>query len=100
MNCLRSHRFSLILGVSLLLAGVVSAQTLFNKPVKVFGDPNFIGTAANPLAYDTFGPNVVEGRELSQPFGIALDNSVSSADHLHRGYGQQPRPRLPVQYRN
>ncbi len=50
LNCLRSHRSGLILGVSLLLAGVVSAQTLFNKPVKVFGDPNFIGTAANPLA--------------------------------------------------
>ena len=77
LNCLRSHRFGSILGVSLLLAGVVSAQTLFNKPVKVFGDPNFIGTAANPLAFDSFGPNVVEGRELSQPFGIAVDNSSS-----------------------
>jgi uncharacterized protein (TIGR03437 family) len=74
---LRSHRFGIILGLSLLLAGVVSAQSLFNKPVKVFGDPNFIGTAANPLAFDSPGPNVVEGRELSQPYGITLDNSVS-----------------------
>ena len=77
LNCLRSHRSELILGVSLLLAGVVSAQSLFNKPVKVFGDPNFIGTAANPLAFDSFGPNVVEGRELTQPYGIAVDNSSS-----------------------
>ena len=77
LNCLRSHRSVPILGVSLLLAGIVSAQSLFNKPVKVFGDPNFIGTAANPLAYDSVGPNVVEGRELSQPFGIAVDNSTS-----------------------
>ena len=77
LNCLRSHRSALILGVSFLLAGVVSAQSLFNKPVKVFGDPNFIGTAANPLAYDSVGPNVVEGRELSLPYGIAVDNSSS-----------------------
>jgi uncharacterized protein (TIGR03437 family) len=74
---LRSHRFALILGVSLLLTGVLSAQSLFNKPVKVFGDPNFIGTAANPLVFDSFGPNVIEGRELSQPYGIAVDNSSS-----------------------
>ncbi len=74
---MRLHRSGLILSVSLLLAGVVSAQTLFNKPVKVFGDPNFIGTAANPLTFDSLGPNVVEGRELSQPFGIAVDNSAS-----------------------
>jgi uncharacterized protein (TIGR03437 family) len=74
---LRSHRSLLILCISLLLTGVVSAQQLFNKPVKVFGDPNFIGTAANPLAFDSFGPNVVEGRELSQPYGIAVDNSSS-----------------------
>jgi uncharacterized protein (TIGR03437 family) len=79
VNCLRSHRSAIILSISLLLAGAVSAQTLFNKPVKVLGDPNFIGTAANPLAFDSFGPNVVEGRELSQPFGIAVDNSSSPA---------------------
>jgi uncharacterized protein (TIGR03437 family) len=59
------------------MADVISAQSLFNKPVKVFGDPNFIGTAANPLTFDSFGPNVVEGRELAQPFGIAVDNSSS-----------------------
>ncbi len=72
-----SHRSALILGVSLLLSGVVSAQSLFNKPVKVFGDPNFIGTAASPLTYDSLGPNVVEGREFSQPYGIAVDKSSS-----------------------
>ncbi len=77
LNCLRSHRSASILGGSLLLAGALSAQSLFVKPVKVFGDPNFIGTAANPLAFDSVGPNVVEGREMTQPLGIALDNSVS-----------------------
>jgi hypothetical protein len=59
------------------VAGVLSAQSLFVKPVKVLGDPNYIGTSGNPLAFDSFGPNVVEGREMAQPLGIALDNSIS-----------------------
>lgn len=45
--------------------------------MKVFGDPNFIGTAASPLNYDSSGPNWVEGREVQAPQGIAVDNSVS-----------------------
>jgi uncharacterized protein (TIGR03437 family) len=60
-----------------VLAGTLYGQALFVKPVKVLGDPNFIGTAANPLVYDSIGPNWVEGRELNSPQGIALDNSVS-----------------------
>jgi uncharacterized protein (TIGR03437 family) len=60
-----------------MLAGTLYGQALFVKPVKVLGDPNFIGTAANPLRYDSVGPNWVEGRELNAPLGIALDNSVS-----------------------
>lgn len=68
---------ALFSGLPFLLTGTLAAQSLFNKPAKVFGDPNFIGTASNPLAFDSFGPNVVEGREVNQPLGIALDNSVS-----------------------
>ncbi|HVW87569.1 MAG TPA: NHL repeat-containing protein, partial [Bryobacteraceae bacterium] len=56
---------------------VLPGQTLFRKPVKVLGDPNYIGTAASPTLYDGNGPNVVEGRELSAPVAIALDTSVS-----------------------
>jgi uncharacterized protein (TIGR03437 family) len=75
---LLSRRSFLILGLStLLLAGPICAQSLFPKPVKVLGDPNFLGTAANPLAIDTQAANVVEGREMRSPEGIALDNSVS-----------------------
>ncbi|HTA44583.1 MAG TPA: hypothetical protein VK789_19180 [Bryobacteraceae bacterium] len=59
------------------MTGILAAQALFVKPVKVFGDPHFIGTASSPLAFDSYGPNVVEGRELNQPLGVALDNSVS-----------------------
>ena len=55
------------------------ALPIYPKPVKVFGDPNFIGTAASPLAYDSVGPNVVEGREMFRPEGIALDTSTSPA---------------------
>lgn len=77
---MRSHRPvpNLTLGVLFLLADIVSAQSLFVKPVEVFGDPNFTGTAANPLAFDSYGPNVIEGRELHQPLGIALDTTTSS----------------------
>ena len=47
------------------------------KPVKVLGDPDFIGTASNPLLASSLGPNLVEGRELNAPQGIALDTTVS-----------------------
>jgi uncharacterized protein (TIGR03437 family) len=74
---LRAHRFALILTFSLLFAGALAGQALFDKPVKALGDPNFIGTSANPLLYDSTGPNWIEGREMSDPAGIALDTSVS-----------------------
>lgn len=62
-----------------LLAGasLLPAQALFVKPVKVLGDPAFVGTASSPTLIEGNGPNVVEGRELSTPLGIALDTSVS-----------------------
>src|SRR5580692_3017572 len=43
---LRAHRFALILVFLTLFAGALAGQALFNKPVKVLGDPHFIGTAA------------------------------------------------------
>ena len=71
-------RSPLILGfLPVLLAGSLCAQSLFPKAVKVLGDPNFIGTAAAPLSIDTQASNVVEGREMQAPEGIAIDNSVS-----------------------
>jgi uncharacterized protein (TIGR03437 family) len=74
---LRAHRLALKSGLLFLIAGALAGQALFVKPVKVLGDPNFTGTVANPLNYDSTGPNWVEGRELDEPLGIALDNSVS-----------------------
>ncbi len=64
-------------GIVVACSGLLAGQTLFSKPMKVLGDPNFIGTAANPLAFDTVGPNWVEGRELNGPTAVAVDNSVS-----------------------
>ena len=61
----------------LVFAGALAGQALFSKPVRVLGDPNFIGTAANPELADSAGPNWIEGREVNNPTGIALDNSVS-----------------------
>jgi len=74
---LRAIRLALLSGLISFCAGIVSGQGLYVKPVKVIGDPNFTGTATSPLSFDTFGPNVVEGREIASPFGIALDTSVS-----------------------
>ncbi|HXJ38792.1 MAG TPA: hypothetical protein VNH18_05910 [Bryobacteraceae bacterium] len=53
------------------------AQALYRKPVKVLGDPQYTGTASNPLQATNNGPNWTEGREFSFPLGIAVDNSVS-----------------------
>ena len=71
------QRFLLFLGLIVCFEGGLAAQALFHKPVKVLGDPKFIGTAGNPLQIEGNGPNWVEGRELSSPLGIALDTSVS-----------------------
>ena len=61
----------------MVCSSLLLAQALFQKPVKFLGDSEFVATAGNPLAYQTIGPNWVEGRELNSPSGIALDNSVS-----------------------
>jgi len=71
------RRALIVSAIVVSLSGVLLAQALFQKPIKVLGDPNFIGTASSPLAFDTFGPNWVEGRELNGPGGVALDTSVS-----------------------
>lgn len=71
------RRALIVPGIVFSCSSLLLAQALFNKPVKVLGDPDFIGTASNPLAVDTIGPNYMEGRELNGPDGIALDTSVS-----------------------
>ncbi|HTL16535.1 MAG TPA: hypothetical protein VL793_04820 [Patescibacteria group bacterium] len=52
------------------LAGALSAQTNLNRnPSRAVGQPQ--------LAVNTRNPNLVEGRELYAPQGLALDNSVN-----------------------
>lgn len=70
-------RAVIVPGIGVALASLLAGQALFQKPVKVLGDPDFIGTAASPGAFATVGPNWVEGRELNAPAGVAVDNSVS-----------------------
>ncbi|HVW11378.1 MAG TPA: hypothetical protein VHC90_22485 [Bryobacteraceae bacterium] len=70
-------RAVIVSGIGVAFATLLAGQALFQKPVKVLGDPDFIGTAANPGAYATVGPNWVEGKELNAPAGVALDNSVT-----------------------
>jgi uncharacterized protein (TIGR03437 family) len=71
------RRALIVSGIVFSCSSLLLAQALFPKPVKVIGDPDFIGTVASPTAFETTGPNYIEGRELSGPAGIALDNSVS-----------------------
>ncbi|MDP9169712.1 MAG: hypothetical protein M3N54_03765, partial [Acidobacteriota bacterium] len=71
------QRFFGLFGLSLAFVCLLPGQALFHKPIKVIGDPNFVGTGSNPLARDGIGPNLVEGRELNLPSGVAVDNSVS-----------------------
>ena len=72
-----SKRISLSLTLALVFSWSLSAQALYRKPLKVLGDPQFVGTASNPTQITTNGPNWVEGREFSLPFGVALDTSVT-----------------------
>ncbi len=67
----------LVLALITSCSGPLWSQSLYVKPVKVLGDPAFIGTASAPTQIEGNGPNVVEGREMSTPLGIALDTSVS-----------------------
>jgi uncharacterized protein (TIGR03437 family) len=72
-----SFRFLPVLALLVSISGGAEAQSLFVKPLKVLGDPAFVGTASNPTLVEGNGPNVVEGRELSTPLGVAIDTSVS-----------------------
>ena len=65
------------LSLYLLIPVCLFAQALYRKPVKVLGDPQYTGTASNPLQVTNNGPNWTEGREFSFPLGIAIDNSAS-----------------------
>lgn len=71
------RRTVIVPGIGVAFATLLAGQALFQKPVKVLGDPDFIGTAASPGAVATVGPNWVEGKELNSPAGVALDNSVT-----------------------
>jgi uncharacterized protein (TIGR03437 family) len=87
-------RSLLLISLVLTFGSALPAQTLYRKPLKVLGDPQFTGTASNPTQFTGNGPNVVEGRELSFPAGIAVDKSVTppvvyiadTANHRVLGY--------------
>jgi hypothetical protein len=48
--------------------------TLNTVPTREIGQPQLL---ANPFAFPNTNPNLVEGRELNAPYGIALDTSVT-----------------------
>ncbi len=61
----------------LIVCGLLQGQNVNPKPVKELGAPRLIATQANPLAVDTFNPNWIEGKEVYNPSGVAIDNSQS-----------------------
>ncbi len=61
----------------LIVCGTLPGQNLNPKPVKALGAPRLIATQANPLAIDTSNPNWIEGKEVYNPTGVAIDNSVN-----------------------
>ena len=48
--------------------------TLNTVPTREIGQPQLL---ANPFAFPNVNPNLVEGRELNTPYGVALDTSVT-----------------------
>jgi len=69
------HRYFFALSVALICATTSFAQTLNQLPSRVLGHPN-PEQISNVV---TTAPDLVEGRELYQPQGIALDTSVTPA---------------------
>jgi uncharacterized protein (TIGR03437 family) len=67
------HKYVFTVSVTLITATAAVSQTLNSLPSRVLGHPNS-EQIANVV---TVAPNLVEGRELFQPQGIALDNSVT-----------------------
>ena len=61
-----------LLSIALMIAAPLSAQVLLNNlPSREFGQPNLVF----PLT--SASPNLVEGRELNNPTGIAFDFSAT-----------------------
>ena len=69
-----SKKFSFLI-VALIFASAGRAQiTLNTVPTREIGQPQLL---SNPFAVPNPNPNLVEGRELYNPAGIALDTSVT-----------------------
>src|SRR5450759_1110459 len=66
-----SMRIKLLLLTVCAMAWPVASQTVFNiNPTRSFGQPRL-----TPVT--TANPNLVEGREVYSPLGVALDTSAS-----------------------
>ena len=80
-----------ILSIALSTASLVLGQVTLNPtPSRVVGHPR--------LQLSNGNPNLVEGRELYSPQGIAVDTSGQPADSVRGGHGQQPCDGLEERY--
>ena len=65
----------IFVSATLVCAPAGRAQiTLNTVPTREIGQPQLL---SNPFAIPNANPNLVEGRELSNPGGVALDTSVT-----------------------
>jgi len=68
------HKKLNVISLLLICAGTGFSQVTLNSvPTREIGHPRL----PPPFVPDTVNPNLVEGRELYQPSGIAVDNSVT-----------------------
>lgn len=74
---MKNKHISLFLCLFALCASVTFGQTVLNPvPAKIYGQfaaPRTVAELANPTSV---APNLVEGRELFAPQGVALDKSI------------------------
>src|SRR5947209_19781495 len=55
---------------------VAQSVTINTTPTREFGHP-LLPPSSAPFQFNSIKENYVEGREMSSPFGIAIDNSSS-----------------------
>jgi hypothetical protein len=78
-----------------VLLSLVCSTAGFSRPMLNSVPSRIVGHAPNPAAPaeglnpTNFNPNLVEGRELYSPSGLALDTSVTPSILLCQRYAQQ-----------
>ncbi|MBI4889183.1 MAG: hypothetical protein HY821_01075, partial [Acidobacteria bacterium] len=74
---MKNKQIVVLLGLCLIFGAVSSAQYTLNPvPAKIFGQFSSPRTIQDVVYPNTVAPNLVEGRELYNPHGVAVDASA------------------------